>query len=155
MDTSKYEIVFATIDDIKPWMQMVRTVRYNFPGLETEDGLYDYRKTAIQNIKRNTALCTKIKGTDEIVGVLLFSYKNKYLSCLAVHSKHRNKGIASEMLKKMLDLFPEGTDITVATFREKNNLGTAPRSFYKKYGFLEGELDFQFGYPVQKFIYRK
>ncbi len=43
-------------------------------------------------------------------------------------------------------------DITVSTFRENDEKGIAPRSLYKKLGFVEDELIEEFGYPNQKFI---
>lgn len=38
------------------------------------------------------------------------------------------------------------------TFRENDVKGTAPRKLYKKYGFEEGELIEEFGYPNQRFV---
>jgi len=109
-----------------------------------------YRQTVIKNIKRKTAPCVKYKN--DIIGVMLFSYNSKCLSCMAVHPDHRRKGIASAMIEKMLSLFPNNTDISVTTFREDDIKGIAPRQLYKKYGFEEDELITEFGYPNQKFI---
>ena len=55
---------------------------------------------------------------------------------------------AETMLKRM-----EG-DVWADTFREDDPLGTASRALYKKFGFEEGKLLEDFGYPVQRF-YRK
>ena len=43
-------------------------------------------------------------------------------------------------------------DITVATFRENDVKGIAPRKLYKKFGFKEDELIEEFGYPNQRFV---
>lgn len=43
-------------------------------------------------------------------------------------------------------------DITVSTFRENDVKGIAPRKLYKKFGFEEGELIEEFGYPNQRFV---
>lgn len=92
------------------------------------------------------------KYSNEIVGVMIFSYHSQCLSCMAVHPKHRRKGIASAMIEKMLSLFTDDVNISVTTFREDDIKGIAPRALYKKYGFVEDELVTEFNYPNQKFI---
>jgi GNAT superfamily N-acetyltransferase len=74
---------------------------------------------------------------------------------MAVHPKHRRKGIASAMIERMLSLFPNNTDITVTTFRADDIKGIDPRPLYKKYGFEEDELVTEYDYPHQKFILHK
>ena len=75
---------------------MVYIVRNNFPGLETSEKMEEYRQTVIKNIKRNTALCMKYEG--EVVGILLFSYNSKCLSCMAVHPNHRRNGRKNDII---------------------------------------------------------
>ncbi|MTI47900.1 MAG: GNAT family N-acetyltransferase [Firmicutes bacterium] len=146
----EYKVEFAKTDDLDPWMDMATEVRNNFPGLETSKQLESYRQTVIKNINRQTAIC--VKDDVKIVGVLLFSYNSSCISCMAVHPDYRRKGIASEMIKKMLSLFPDDINISVTTFREDDEKGIAPRSLYKKFGFIEGELIEEFDYPHQRFI---
>ena len=153
MLSEKYLLGHAEIQDIDFWIKMINIVQENFPGLETTEKIEDYRQTVIKNIKRKTALCVKNEG--EIVGVLLFSYNSKCLSCMAVHPNHRRKGIASAMIEKMLSLLPNNIDISVTTFRKNDEKGIAPRQLYKKYGFEEDELLTEFDYPVQRFILHK
>lgn len=149
-----YNIQFAKEEDIDSWMRMVHIVKENFPGLETSQQIESYQKTVIKNMNRKTAICAK--NSDEVIGVLLFSYNSKCLSCMAVHPEHRRKGIASAMITKMIDLFPKDVDITVTTFRKEDIKGIAPRTLYKKFGFIEDELVEEFDYPNQKFVlYRK
>lgn len=150
---SEYNLTFAELQDIEAWMQMVEVVKDNFPGLKTEEDLKGYRETVIKNINRNTALC--VKKSEEIVGVLLFSYNSHCLSCMAVHPDYRRSGIASVMVEKMISLFPKNIEIAVSTFRKEDKLGDAPRSLYKKYGFEEGELTVEFEYPHQRFVLKK
>jgi len=150
MLNKEYSLCFAEMNDIEPWIKMIYIVRDNFPGLETSEKMYGYRQTVIKNIKRKTALCVKYEG--DIVGIMIFSYNSKCLSCMAVHPNHRRKGIASAMIEKMLSLFPNNTDITVTTFRADDIKGIAPRLLYKKYGFAEGEFATEFDYHLQKFI---
>jgi GNAT superfamily N-acetyltransferase len=148
-----YLLDYAEIQDIDSWIEMVKIVRDNFPGLETSEKMEEYRQTVIKNIKRNTALCMKYER--EIVGILLFSYNSKCLSCMAVHPKHRRNGIGAVMIEKMISLFPSNMDISVTTFRKDDIKGIAPRQLYEKYGFKEDELVTEFDYPLQKFILHK
>ena len=150
MLSNEYSLCYAEVQDIDSWIKMIIDVRDNFPGLETDELMDNYKQTVIKNMKRKTALCVKYEN--EVVGVMLFSFNAKCISCMAVHPKHRRKGLASAMIEKMLSLFPENVDISVTTFREGDIKGIAPRALYKKYGFLEDELVTEFDYPNQKFI---
>lgn len=145
-----YTLKFAEQEDVDSWMQMIEGVRANFPGLDTAELLEGYKQTVNKNINRQTAICTKYE--EMVVGVLLFSYNAKCLSCMAVDPEHRRKGIATAMMDKMLSLFPDHVDITVTTFLENDDKGIAPRPLYKKFGFVEDELVEEFNYPHQKFI---
>jgi GNAT superfamily N-acetyltransferase len=144
-----YILQFAAPEDVEGWMDMVDAVKDNFPGLVIDE----YRQTLEKNIGRQTALCVKCHG--QIVGVLLFSIKNRCLSCMAVHPLHRKKGVGSALVEKMISLFPAGMDIWVSTFREGDPWGDAPRALYKKYGFVEDDLTIEFGYPNQKFVLKR
>ena len=132
---------------------MVAVVRDEFPGLDTGERWDSYRRTVAKNINRGTALCVK-RGA-EVVGLLLFSYNSRCLSCLAVHPGHRRLGIASAMIERMLAQFPPGVDITVTTFCEDDPKGAAPRALYRRFGFEPGELVSEFGYPHQRFLLRR
>lgn len=146
----EYITQFAEIQDIDPWMHMIEIIKSNFPGLETAEMLRSYRETVIKNMNRRTAICTKYAG--EVVGIIIFSYHAKCLSCMAVDPNHRRKGIATAMIEMMLSLFPRDADISVTTFREHDPKGIAPRALYQKFGFVEAELVEEFHYPHQKFV---
>ncbi|AIQ57555.1 GNAT family N-acetyltransferase [Paenibacillus borealis] len=148
----KYTVQLAELSDLDSWMRMIGIVRDNFPGIDTDDLLAGYRQTVIKNMNRQTAVCAKL--ANEVVGLLLFSYNAKCLSCMAVHPEHRRQGIAKAMVQLMLSLFPEDADISVTTFREEDSKGTAPRSLYRTIGFTEAELVEEFNYPHQKFVLR-
>ena len=96
------------------------------------------------------ALC--VKNEQDIVGVLLYSRKHNMICCLAVDPAYRKREIASILLKEALDKLDRDKDITVSTFRENDVKGIAPRKLYKKFGFEEGELIEEFGYPNQRFV---
>ena len=74
------------------------------------------------------------------------------ICCLAVHPEYRRNGIASILLETALGELDRSRDITVSTFREEDEKGTAPRALYRKYGFCEAELTMEFNYPNQVFV---
>ncbi|MCM1165806.1 MAG: GNAT family N-acetyltransferase [Lachnospiraceae bacterium] len=144
------EVRLGAESDIKSWMGLVRGMRDNFPGLETEEGLDEYRSTALEFMREKRALC--VKEGAEVVGVLLFSRTHNMICCLAVSAEHRRKGIASALITKALGELDRSRDITVTTFRKDDPRGGAPRALYKKFGFAEGELVVEFGCPSQVFV---
>ena len=77
------------------------------------------------------------------------------ICCLAVDPAYRKRGIASLLLREAIDKLDRDKDITVSTFRENDVKGIAPRKLYKKFGFEEGKLIEEFGYPNQRFVLRR
>ena len=144
------EAVFGESSCIHSWMQLVRKVSWNFPGLETEEGIIDHRNTVLKFISKNQAIC--VRENNRVIGVLLFSRYHNMICCLAVDPDFRRKGIASMLLEKALQELDQNRDITVSTFREDDEKGRAPRALYKKFGFKEGELTVEFGYPNQVLV---
>ncbi|MCR4952293.1 MAG: GNAT family N-acetyltransferase [Solobacterium sp.] len=140
----------ASDSDIDAWMKFVRTVSPSFPGLETEQDLREHRETVLRFMQRQEALC--VKENSEITGVILFSRKRNMICFLAVSPEHRRKGIGALLLDHALNRLDRQRDITVTTFRAEDERGTAPRALYKKYGFTEGALCAEFGYPDQVLI---
>ena len=145
-----YTVVEGIEQDIDSWMELVKSVRWSFPGLETETALNEHRNTVLKFMKQKRALC--VKDEKRIVGVLLFSYKYNMICCLAVSNDYRNRGLGSKLLVCALEKLDRTQPITVSTFREEDDKGTAPRALYKKYGFIPDALIEEFGYPNQKFI---
>lgn len=142
-------VQFGNLADITSWMKLVKEVKWNFPGLETDEAFEEHKKTVMKFISQKRALCVKEQG--EVVGVLLFSRKYNMICCLAVKPEFRNRGIASMLIKKAFNELDSEKDIVVSTFREGDDKGAAARAFYKKFGFVEGELIEEFGYPCQVF----
>ena len=145
-----YQVAEGTQQDIDSWMELVKRVRWNFPGLETENGLKEHRDTVLEFMQQKRAIC--VKDEEKIVGVLLFSYKYNMICCLAVSSDYRKQGLGSKLLVYALEKLDRTRPITVSTFREEDEKGAAPRALYKKYGFIPDALSEEFGYPNQKFI---
>ena len=142
----RHEVLTACAGDLPEWMALAERVKDHFPGFEAES----YRETLVRNIARGSALCVKIDG--RMAGILLFSVKHGCLSYMTVAPEYRRMGVGSALIEEMLQR-TEG-DIWVDTFRADDPMGDAPRALYRRFGFEEGELMEDFGYPVQRF-YRK
>lgn len=145
-----YQVAYGREEDITSWMELVKRERENFPGLETEEGLEDYKQTTMKFMKDQRALC--VKEESKVIGVLLFSKKHNMICCLAVAVDYRKKGIASLLIQQAIEQLDRKKDIVVTTFREEDPKGIAPRALYKKFGFVPDELVEEFGYPNQKFV---
>ena len=144
------EVEYGKETYIESWMELVRKVRWNFPGLETEDSVKDHENTVLKFISKKQAIC--VRENNKIIGVLLFSRYHNMICCLAVDPDFRRRGIASILLEKALQELDRNRDITVSTYSENDEKGIAPRALYKKFGFREGELTVEFGYPNQVFV---
>lgn len=144
------EVVFGSPSDVEAWMELVKRVRWNFPGLETEESIEEHTRTVLRFMKKKQALCIKCGG--EIAGVILFSRNHNMICCLAVAPEYRRHGFGSLLLEKALKELDRSKTISVSTFREDDEKGTAPRALYRKHGFKEAELTEEFGYPTQKFV---
>ena len=145
-------VEYGTSMDIESWMDLVKLVSWNFPGLEIEVAIEDHRQTVLRFMGENRALC--VKDAEKVVGVLLLSKKYNMICCLAVAPEYRRNGIASLLLKKAIAELDSSRDITVTTFRDNDEKGIAPRALYKKFGFVEEKLMIENDYPVQRFILR-
>ena len=144
------EAAFGDNSCIDSWMQLVREVSRSFPGLETEERLEEHRQTVLKFMRKKQALC--VMNNETVAGVLLFSRSRNMICCLAVDPAHRKQGLASILLKKALDELDRSKEIIVSTFRENDDKGIAPRALYRKFGFQEGEMTEEFGYPNQIFV---
>ena len=143
-------VVEGTDQDIDFWMELVKRVSWNFPGLETENALREHRNTVLKFMEQRSAIC--VKDGKRVVGVLLFSCKYNMICCLAVSEDYRTQGIGSQLLARSLEKLDRTKPITVSTFREEDTKGVAPRALYKKFGFIPEELIEEFGYPNQRFV---
>ena len=138
---------YASEADIDAWMDLVALVRDAFPGLS----LGEYRGNLRKAIAERRALCAK--DARGLLGVL--SDQHNGIGFLAVHPEARGRGVASALVRMMLDVLPADQDIFVTTYREDDPLGAAPRALYKRLGFEEAELVTRYGYPCQQFVLRR
>lgn len=151
MTLSNINIQLASMKNVESWMSLVEIVKWNFPGLETDEKVDNYKKTLIKMISENNAICATHGNI--VVGALLFSTKQNMLCFLAVHPEYRRMKIASKMIDLMLTKLDRKKDIVVETFREGDEKGVSARALYLSLGFVPGELClFENEYPEQKFI---
>lgn len=143
-------VIYGVPEDLGAWMALVRAVAWNFPGLETEESLLEHEATVRKFMGKRQALC--VKDGEKIAAVLLFSRGHNMICCLAVSLEYRRRGLASALLTEALSELDGARPVTVSTFCEGDEKGTAPRALYKKFGFIEGEFKEEFGYPNQVFI---
>ena len=143
-------VEYGKPQDIDLWMGLVEEVRWNFPGLETQEKLDEHRETVLQFMSKRQAVCV-IDG-NEIAGVMLFSKRHNMICCLAVSPAYRRRHAASMLMEEALRNLDRTREISVSTFRADDEKGTAPRAFYEKFGFIEDALIEEMGYPNQKYV---
>ena len=153
VEISEMIVELGTEKDIDHWINLVDKVKGNFPGLESEEALEEHRKTVLEFMNKESAICAKTDN--KIVGILLFSRENNTLCFLAVDTAYRRQHIAEKMVSYMMKYMDSEKDIVVTTYRAGVPEGIAARLFYKKMGFVEGKLTEEFGSPVQEFILRR
>lgn len=144
------QLFYGVPEDIEKWMGLVTQVRWNFPGLETQEKLDEYRATVLKFMGKRQAICAK-EG-DEIAGVMLFSRGHNMICCLAVSPKYRRLGVAAMLMDEALDNLDRAKEISVSTFRADDEKGPAPRALYEKYGFVADALVEEMDYPNQKYV---
>lgn len=147
------KIEFGRECDIDNWMSLVNKVKDSFPGLETKEALEEHKCTVLDFIKKESAICAKVNG--QIVGILLFSREDNILCFLAVDVEYRRQHIAEKMVSQMFTFLDLKKDVVVTTYREGVPEGIAARAFYKRLGFIEGNLTEEFGSPVQEFVLKR
>ena len=143
-------LFYGVPEDIEKWMKLVNQIRWNFPGLETQESLDEHKATVLKFISKRQAICVKVGG--EIAGVMLFSRGHNMICCLGVSPNYRRCGIASMLMDEALRNLDRTKEISVITFRADDEKGLAPRALYEKYGFIEDALVEEMGYPNQKYI---
>lgn len=143
-------LFFGAAEGIDQWMRLVAQVRWNFPGLETEEKLQEHRATVLKFMGKRQAIC--MKTDDEIAGMMLFSRGHNMICCLAFAPENRRRGVASMLMDEALSNLDRTRNITVSTIRAGDEKGIATRALYQHYGFVADALVEEFGYPNQVFI---
>ena len=144
------KVAYGKPQDIDAWMALVEEVRWNFPGLETQEKLDEHKETVLQFMSKRQAVC--VKEGNEIAGVMLFSRGHNMICCLAVSPAYRRRHAASMLMEEALRNLDRTREISVSTFRADDEKGAAPRAFYEKFGFIEDALIEEMDYPNQKYV---
>ena len=144
------QLFYGVPEDIDKWMNIVTRIRWNFPGLETQEKLDEHRATVLRFMGKRQSIC--VKEENEIAGVMLFSRGHNMICCLAVSPKYRRRGVASMLMDEALNKLDRTKEISVSIFRADDEKGPAPRALYEKYGFIEDALIEELDYPNQKFF---
>lgn len=135
----------ASEADIPGWLELARTVRDHFPGLDETE----YEKELPKRIGKGEAWV--FREGDRILAVLLYSQKRRELDFLAVSPDFRRHGLAQKLVETAAAQFSVGTVLSVVTYRAGDPMGVAARGFYEAMGFVPGEELTVHGYPCQRF----
>lgn len=144
------QLFYGAPEDIENWMRLITRVRWDFPGLETQEKLDEHKATVLRFMGKRQAIC--VKEENEIAGVMLFSRGHNMICHLAVSPDYRRRGVASMLMDEALRNLDRAKEISVSTFRADDEKGPAPRALYEKYGFVEDALIEEMDYPNQKYI---
>lgn len=144
------QLFYGVPEDINKWMSLVTEVRWNFPGMETQESLNEHRTTVLRFMDKRQAIC--VKDGNKIAGVSLLSREHNMICCLAVAPEYRRRGVASMLMDEALSNLDRTKEISVSTFRADDEKGAAPRALYEKYGFVPETLMEEFDYPTQKYV---
>ncbi|MDO5294432.1 MAG: GNAT family N-acetyltransferase [bacterium] len=146
----RIDVVLGKEEEIEQWMELVRKINAQFPGLKSEEEIEEHKKTVLTFMQRHEAFCVKSK--DKIVGEILFSRTYNTICFLGVDKEYRRNGIARSLVLEAMVTMDQTKEITVTTYCEEDENGVAPRALYKKLGFVEGDQTEEFGYPCQILI---
>lgn len=145
----KWNIEYATEEDIPCWMALVRLVIDGFPHLHEDE----YIQVLKQRIKTRQALI--LKDNEIAIGAMLFTYKTGSIDFMGTHLLYRRKGIPQAFLDKVMSELLTGKKISITTYREGDKADTGHRKEIMDLGFAEAELLVEFGYPTQRFVLPK
>ena len=53
------QLFYGVPEDIENWMSLVTRVRWNFPGLETQEKLDEHKATVLRFMGKRQAICVK------------------------------------------------------------------------------------------------
>ena len=144
------QLLYGVPEDIEKWMDLITEVRWNFPGLETQEKLNEHKTSVLKFMDKRQAVCVKEEA--EIAGVILFSREHNMICCLAVAPRYRRRGVATMLMVEALANLDRAKEISVSTFLGDDVKGIAPRTLYEKFGFVADDLIEEFDSPNQKFV---
>jgi ribosomal protein S18 acetylase RimI-like enzyme len=132
-------VVNATVEDIKGWLELASEVEYLF-GPMVDDP--NFIQALEKNINQGSAFCVRENDgspVSRLLGGVLFSSSNapRYkIGWLSVSTQARNKGVGTALLKHILTIVQIPSEISVTTFGDDIPDGQPARRLYQKFGFL-------------------
>lgn len=133
--------------DIDNCLELMELVKKDFVGYKKEEFIQAMR-TAV--FRKEAFIYYDYNG--EIAGLIVFTYKDKEITFLAVNPKHRKNGIAKKLINEVKSCFRPGDMLKVVTFREDDPKGYAAVACYHSSGFIDNCLLEVYGYPCQRMI---
>ena len=146
MHFTKEDIRFASLSDADDWMELVRLTIDGYPCLDETE----YADNLRRYIAEKRALILRDEGM--AVGVMGFSADSGRIDFLAIHPQYRNLGMTGLFLDKLASELPEGTELSLTTYRAGDKADTGYREEFCRLGFAEKELLLEYGYPVQRLV---
>ncbi|WP_127496946.1 GNAT family N-acetyltransferase [Paenibacillus glycanilyticus] len=136
------KVVNAEKEDIKQWLVLAAEVEKLF-GPMVDDPLFV--QTLERNIREGRAFCIReddgFPGEQLLGGILISTKKapSYKIGWLAVSEQSRNKGVASVLMKHVLEHFQSPAEVSVVTFGEDVKDGLPARRLYERFGFAPQE----------------
>ncbi|MDD3253011.1 MAG: GNAT family N-acetyltransferase [Lachnospiraceae bacterium] len=140
---------WATQQDAAAITALAACQKQYFPGFDEKE-FADQIERRIELQVQPEILVIRHKG--QAVGCIAFSREQREIEFLAVSPQWKRQGIGDRLLVTAISEFEVGTLLSVVTYREEDEHGTAARTLYQKVGFEPGELLEVCGYPCQKLI---
>ena len=153
-DDKMLTISYATQADLPSWMKLVRLLRWNFPGLETEEALSEYEKTLRKNIGRSRQRSVQ-RITSKLLEYCFFSPPSQRAFLYSDPPRLQAAGNCLKADWQNASKARRHKGYHCFHLFGKRIQRAMPRArFIKNWGLKAGELTEEFGYPTQKFILR-
>lgn len=144
---TKDDICLAEKSDIPAWMNLMRLVIDGYPVMNEAD----YLNSITKSMDEKRALV--LKDGDILVGAMAFSGRSGCIDFLGINPQYRRLGIQKLFLDALMERYLPGQEISMTTYREGDKADTGHRDLLKQLGFAERELQMEFGYPTQRFVF--
>jgi len=90
----------ALLKDIPNIMSLVTMMRDEFPGLDSQEGLDEYKESATRMIHQGS--CVVCYKADDLAGVICYSLKRNMINFLMVNPLYQRKGIEKTLMNIVL-----------------------------------------------------
>ena len=128
-------IRFATETDLTAWQTLATGVSQIFQHPADMGADSEFIAYAKNKAKKHEVLTAVDYMSGDCMGFIGFSRTNNRISWFAVSEKYRGKCAGERLLKTALCQLDTNADITVTTFVDGYEPGTAARTLYKKHSF--------------------